>query len=137
MVTVIHGDRYSDIAEATAGGGDLWLPAAALEAATGWTLRPEGFCLGDTCVPVPAAEPQRYVRGDAVNVAALWALLERPALHTATDDVWVLGEAAAERAGQLASLEAPDFRLPDVEGRLHALSEQRGRKVLLVTWASW
>jgi hypothetical protein len=27
--------------------------------------------------------------------------------------------------------------LADFEGRLHSLSEQRGRKVLLMTWASW
>ena len=32
---------------------------------------------------------------------------------------------------------APDFTLPDLEGRLHSLSEHRGKKVLLVTWASW
>ena len=33
--------------------------------------------------------------------------------------------------------EAPDFTLPDAAGRLHRLSEHRGKKVLLVTWASW
>jgi hypothetical protein len=37
----------------------------------------------------------------------------------------------------LRSLEAPDFSLPDVAGRMHALSDHRGKKVLLVTWASW
>ena len=25
----------------------------------------------------------------------------------------------------------------DLDGRMHTLSEHRGRKVLLVTWASW
>jgi peroxiredoxin len=37
----------------------------------------------------------------------------------------------------LQSLQAPDFTLPDLEGKWHALSEYRGRKVLLVSWASW
>jgi peroxiredoxin len=37
----------------------------------------------------------------------------------------------------LASLEAPDFALPDWQGRPHRLSHYRGRKVLLATWASW
>ena len=31
----------------------------------------------------------------------------------------------------------PDFSLPDLEGRMHSLSSERGQKVLLVTWASW
>jgi hypothetical protein len=48
-----------------------------------------------------------------------------------------LGVAAAARGAALASLEAPDFALPDLAGRLHRLSEHRGRKVLLVAWASW
>jgi hypothetical protein len=48
-----------------------------------------------------------------------------------------LGSSAAERARALASLVAPDFTLPDLGGRPHALSSYRGRKVLLVAWASW
>ena len=48
-----------------------------------------------------------------------------------------LGVGAAERAQALASLEAPDFTLPDLDGRMHSLSQQRGKKVLLVAYASW
>jgi hypothetical protein len=48
-----------------------------------------------------------------------------------------LGVSAAERAKVLSSLEAPDFTLPDLDGRLHALSAHRGKKVLLVAYASW
>jgi hypothetical protein len=48
-----------------------------------------------------------------------------------------LGIGAADRAKALASLEAPDFSLPDLDGRSHSLSEQRGKKVLLVAYASW
>jgi hypothetical protein len=48
-----------------------------------------------------------------------------------------LGVSAAARAKALASLEAPDFTLPDLDGRLHTLSAHRGKKVLLVAYASW
>ena len=48
-----------------------------------------------------------------------------------------LGVAAAERGRRLASLEAPDFTLPDLDGRPHTLSSLRGRKVFLVAYASW
>ena len=48
-----------------------------------------------------------------------------------------LGVSAAERAKVLSSLEAPDFTLPDLDGRLHTLAAHRGKKVLLVAYASW
>ncbi|MBI3635877.1 MAG: cytochrome C biogenesis protein, partial [Candidatus Rokubacteria bacterium] len=47
------------------------------------------------------------------------------------------GEASGARRERVQSLEAPDFRLPDLEGRLHTLAQYRGRKIFLVSWASW
>ncbi|MCH7868912.1 MAG: redoxin domain-containing protein [Myxococcales bacterium] len=38
---------------------------------------------------------------------------------------------------ELAGLAAPDFSLPDLEGTLHSLSDHRGKKVLLIAYASW
>jgi peroxiredoxin len=37
----------------------------------------------------------------------------------------------------LSALQAPDFTLPDMDGKMHSLSDFRGKKVLLITWASW
>ena len=48
-----------------------------------------------------------------------------------------LGVSAEERGRRLASLEAPDFTLPDLDGRLHSLSDHRGAKVFLVAYGSW
>jgi hypothetical protein len=48
-----------------------------------------------------------------------------------------LGVSAAARSAALVSLQAPDFTLPDLSGRPHSLSAQRGKKVLLVAYASW
>jgi hypothetical protein len=44
---------------------------------------------------------------------------------------------ARERSQALAAQQAPDFSLPDLDGRLHTLREHRGKKILLVAWASW
>jgi hypothetical protein len=77
------------------------------------------------------------VRGTRVDVAALGRHLGQPVLRSDRGNVWVL---AQERSGPfqaLRSLQAPDFTLPDASGRLHSLSEYRGKKVFLVTWASW
>jgi hypothetical protein len=78
-------------------------------------------------------------RADArgIDLAAFARALDRPLALVLAEGVGVLGYSAAERGAQLASLEAPDFRLPDLQGRRHALSEHRGKKVLLIAYASW
>ena len=61
----------------------------------------------------------------------------RPVAIDLENRVAYLGVSAAERARRLASLEAPDFALPDLGGRMHKLSEHRGKKVFLVAYGSW
>jgi peroxiredoxin len=39
--------------------------------------------------------------------------------------------------GGLASNVAPEFKLPNLKGETVRLSDLRGKKVLLITWASW
>ena len=137
MVTVIHEDRETEIAAARVVGESLWLSSADVHRATGWSLRSEGLCREGACVPVPRDREADVVRGDAVDIAAFWRHVGHPVVRDGTGQVWVLGTGAAERARVLRSLEAPDFALPDLDGRMHALSDHRGTKVLLVTWASW
>jgi hypothetical protein len=61
----------------------------------------------------------------------------RPVAFDPDERAAYLGVTARARAEALASLEAPDFAFPDLDGRLHSLSEHRGKKVLLVAYASW
>ena len=61
----------------------------------------------------------------------------RPVAIDAAERVAYLGVTSADRATALSSLEAPDFTLPDLEGRQHSLSPHRGRKVLLIAYGSW
>ncbi len=63
--------------------------------------------------------------------------LDRPLALDAEERAAYLGVSAATRAAALASLEAPDFTLSDLDGRPHTLSAHRGRKVLLVVYGSW
>jgi len=51
--------------------------------------------------------------------------------------VWSFGEIQALRGSFLESRVAPDVTIPDRRGRSVKLSDFRGKKVLLVTWASW
>jgi peroxiredoxin len=111
----------------------LWLAPGEIERATGWTLKPQGMCRGELCVALPPAAR----RGELVDAEAFWRKLANPVLHDEARATWVLGVGAGDRNRTLAGLMAPDFTLPDFDGRLHRLSELRGSKVFLSTWASW
>jgi hypothetical protein len=111
----------------------LWMRAADAARATGWTLKPEGMCLADRCVPLP----ETAVKGDLVDVAAFWTKLGGPVVAAENGEVWALGAPADERNAALEGLGAPDFTLPDVDGTARTLSQLRGKKVFLATWASW
>jgi hypothetical protein len=137
MVVVLCEQSQTKCATARASGEDLWIGARELESATGWSMKPQGLCRGDICVPVPVSHAAEYVSGDEVNAAAFWRRMGNPVLHDGAREVWVLGTSADQRGASLQSLEAPDFALPDLGGVTHTLSENRGKKVLLATWASW
>jgi len=137
MVVVLHEQSETERASARADSEQLWIDAGEFQIATGWSLKPEGFCRGETCVPVPPGRAHEFVAGSAVNAAAFWGHMGNPVVHDATREVWVLGTSAAKRSMSLQSLEGPDFSLPDLGGRTWTLSEHRGKKVLLATWASW
>ncbi len=138
-VTVLWEDREALPSDASAEGDALWLPVNELAASTAWELKPEGACRGDLCVPLPAGREGGFLRdgGRQFNLTALAGLLGQPALHETAPAVWAFGEAGGSRRESLQSLEAPDFTLPDLNGRMHSLSDYRGKKVLLVSWASW
>lgn len=111
----------------------LCMSAADAERVTGWTLKPEGMCRAELCVPLPAAATKE----GSVDVAAFWAKLGGPVISSDDGTVWALGAPAEERNAALEGLDAPDFTLPDLDGTPRSLSQLRGKKVFLATWASW
>ena len=103
------------------------------ERVTGWTLKPEGMCRDEICVPL---RDGMMVNG-RIDLANFWRALGNPAVHDEQEKIWVLGAGADERNAALAGERAPDFTLPDLAGTPHRLSDLRGKKVFLSTWASW
>ena len=120
---------------ATIDGDRVRLSPAALRTATGWALKPEGLCRAERCIPV---RQRAALAGDAgIDLAVCADLLGRPLALDLAERAACLGASAADRGAQLQSLVAPDFTLPDLAGHPHRLSAYRGRKVLLVAYASW
>jgi hypothetical protein len=136
MVTILHEQIEADVSPLPRSGDGLWLSPADLMRATGFELKPEGLCRDAICVPVPKGR-HAFATDDAIDVVGFWHHLGHPIAHDETRTVWALGPGAGARRQALESLEAPDFTLPDLDGRPHALSDYRGRKVFLVSWASW
>ena len=116
-------------------GGRLLLSAEALREALGWELHDGTLCNDAMCVPLPAGS--RLGEGGVFDLGEVAATLDRPLALDVDARAAYLGVSAGERAQALGSLLAPDFTLPDLAGRPHTLSSYRGKKVLLVAWASW
>ena len=115
-------------------GDALMVAPDDLAHATGWRLEPEGLCRGDVCVPLRA--PLDTASG-RVDLHAVADALRRPLAVDLDTACAAMAASSFERGEPLAGGRAPDFTLPDLDGRRHSLSEQRGRKVLLLAYASW
>jgi hypothetical protein len=115
--------------------GQVWLSPDTVRDALGWELKPQGLCRGETCVPLP--EGSALIDPEGISLAGLAAALQRPLALDLVERAAYLGVAASDRSAALATLEAPGFTLPDLDGRPHTLSAHRGKKVLLVAFASW
>lgn len=133
MFTLIDDGTVHEV-DATIDAGRVLLAPSAL-GALGWELHPEGLCREGLCIPVPA--DAALETSDGVDLAALARVLDRPLAVDIDEGAAYIGVAAGDRQRALRSLVAPDFELPDLTGRVHRLSDHRGKKVLLVAYASW
>jgi hypothetical protein len=100
-------------------------PPAELERRTGWTIKPEGACREDVCVPLPAP----------FDVRELARRLNMALVHDDKHRLWALGPPAGGHA--LSSATLPEIELPDRDGELLALRSLRGTKLFMIAWASW
>jgi hypothetical protein len=128
--TIIDDDHELQM-RGTARGDTLLVDADDL-AATGWTLKPEGLCRGEVCVPV--RDRDALGSRDGIDVRVFARMLSRPIAIEPDAAIAVLGEAGASGP---RSLDAPDFTLPNVDGNPVSLRSFDGRKRLLIAWSSW
>lgn len=104
----------------------LTVDAAAFHEGTGWEIKPEGACKGDVCVPLP----------DGYDLSSTAERLGMAVVHDEAAGLYAVGpETFNGRA--LASAEAPELVLDDLDGNTFRLSSLRGKKVVLVAWAPY
>jgi hypothetical protein len=113
---------------------DLAVDPEEFAARTGWSVKPEGACKGEVCVPLPDS-----VRGadGRLDAAVLSERLGMPLVEHEGGGLWALGPETGVTGRALTTAVAPDLTLPDVDGNPFELSSLRGQKVVMVAWASW
>ena len=136
---VLTSESTSEIAQRSDDTHKLWVRVDQLRRATGWQLKPEGVCLGEMCVSLFEPEREAWI-ADADDwvwfcYSAFADKIGQKYVHD--DGVWSLGSVPELRRMGLESGLAPDFEMTDRSGDTVRLSDLRGRKVVLFTWASW
>ncbi len=129
--TVLYNDHAIKLDKSRPGPNELWVRAADLPRINEFELKPQGACRADMCIPV--AKSLRS--GEWFNLTGFARKLGQSVV---TDSgVWSFGEIPVVRGAFYNTRIAPDFAVPDRKGRIVHLSDFRGKKVLVITWASW
>ena len=137
-VTVLARERSDVLDRAFVETDHLWLPASHLRRINGFALKPEGLCAGEICIPLPAGSVWTKIRdGETfVDATAFAAHVRQASARSRDGSVWSFAPVPL-LASPLLVGQAPDFELLDREDNAVRLSDFRGSKVLLLTWASW
>ena len=137
--TVIYEDVATELS-AQLEAGQLWIESSDLARIAHFELKPQGVCRGEICYPLPPSRQSEFLRDEPgkswFNLTAFARLAGQAVAHDTSRSAWYFG-VRPDQSRQLSSLEAPDFTLSDIDGKVHSLSDFRGKKVFLVTWASW
>jgi len=120
---------------------ELWVTPESMERITGFVLKPEGACYGDICIPIRQEEDSDLFvrRADErwINLTKLAERMNQAVVHDSERNVWSFGPIPDVQRTYLQSAKAPEFELEDRDGNMVRLSDFRGKKLLLMTWASW
>ena len=121
----------------TGAGETLLVNPRDLPRINGFELKPEGACLDDICVPVGEALFKAQDGKRWFDLCAFADLLGQPVVADRKARVWSFGEIPAKREGMMSGAFAPDFAVKDRQGNLITTDSLKGKKAMIVTWASW
>jgi hypothetical protein len=136
-VTVLYGDRAVKLEKTRPDSAQddkaLWVRKADLPRVNDFEVKPQGACRADVCIPIP----KNLAHGEWFNLTGFAHKLGEAYVADSQSRAWSFGEIPALSGSYLSSRLAPDFAVSDRKGKVVHLSDFRGKKVLVVTWASW
>jgi hypothetical protein len=140
-VTIIYDEKPTEVSAAPLDSKDLWISKKDLARATRFVVKPQGVCRDELCFPLPKNRKAQFIQKQGkvewFNLSEFARLVKQPTAFDDKNGLYYFGPRPDAQNAHLNSLEAPNFTLPDLNGKMHSLSDFRGKKVLLVTWASW
>ena len=139
--TVLYLDRVVELDSTLPDVSDLWVSPEDLTRINDFVLKPEGACLDEICIPInQGTDSDIVVQRDGATWFSVTAFAERVSQQVVVDrdtDTWSFGAIPVTRSSFVQLAQAPDFTLPDREGNPVRLSDFAGRKVMILSWASW
>jgi peroxiredoxin len=137
-VTILARDQALVIDDAVVDGDELLVPARHVQAITGFEMKAEGMCSGSVCYfPADASWKSERDGTAYFNLTRFAKKMDQVYAVDRERGVWSFTSVPHSHVAPLMTGVAPDFALPDRAGKTVRLSDFRGKKVLLVTWASW
>ncbi len=139
-ITILANDNITKVAACPNNEDALWIRADELKVATGFELKESGACYDPLNICIPLLEEgftQTLSDHKWLNISKLSQRLEQACISNDDHTVWSLGLLPEARKAMLTSSIAPDFEIVDINGEIVRLSELKGKKVLIVTWATW
>ena len=132
MEHVHHSDQYF-VRE-----GQLWVPSAALPDLIGFKLKEQALYSGNTCINLSSKQDWCAEQAGETffNLSGFARNTQQAFARSEDSRTWSFA-AHPELPSPLQSGRAPDFELLDRDGNEVRLSDFRGVKVLLLTWATW
>ena len=110
----------------------LRVSASEFSSVTGWDPKPEGMCRGEVCVPAPGS-----LDNGVVNIETAAERLGMPIVHDTEHGVWSLGAATATGRTLATAVARFPSSLIDAMGRGFDFASLRGRRIIMIAWASW
>jgi hypothetical protein len=129
--TVLFGENAVPLDKVRADVQDLWVQSKDLPRVNEFEVKPQGACRADVCIPLS----KNLKNGEWFNLSGFARKIGET--FVTEQNVWSFGEIPVLRGGFYNSRIAPDFAVPDRKGRVVHLSDFRGKKALVITWASW
>jgi hypothetical protein len=129
--TVLFGENTVALDKTRTIDNNLWVQSKDLPRVNEFEVKPQGACRADVCIPLS----KTLKSGDWFNLTGFAHKIGETIV--ADQNVYSFGEIPVLRGSFYNSRVAPDFAVPDRRGKLVHLSDFRGKKVLVVTWASW
>ena len=134
--TVLYQGRVITLARTGVGAGLLIQPDD-LPGINGFTLKPEGACYEDLCVPVGANLLVEQQGEQWFDLTGFADLLGQSYVADSDQRVWSFAEIPAKRDAMMLDAMAPEFKVTDREGQVVSMADLKGKKALIVTWSSW